>query len=368
MTDSQAGYAALVQSLDGRGLLSPVWRDVWERTPRSRFIPGRIWRQGPQRCEPVTADADRWRLVHSDEPVVTQVDDGQEGGPGVATSSNSMPSMVARMLGLLEVRDGDTVLEIGTATGQVAALLSARLGDRHVTSVEIDPSLSAQAERNLAACGHSPTLVVADGEHGFPARAPYDRLIVTCALRHVPYGLVRQVKPGGVIVAPLARDFWSGALVQLTVQRDGTARGRFRGGASYMPMRSHRTGGGGAAVDATSPRSRWTTGPGPRALLTLPFALYAGARMPGVSLVAGADAGGGEVRVWLRDKGGSGAVADAESVTGFGPRDLWGEVERVHEEFLRLGSPAAGDFGLTVSPAGDQVWLRAPEGVIRAAG
>ncbi|MDP9616493.1 methyltransferase domain-containing protein [Streptomyces demainii] len=360
LADPHRAHTALVRALDERGLLPPPWREIWERTPRHRFIPGRIWKQGAKRCEPVTTDADWWRLVASDQPVVTQVDDGQEGGPGIATSSNSMPSMVARMLELLEVQDGVSVLEIGTATGHVAALLSARLGDRHVTSIEIDPTLAAVAEKNLAALGFAPTLVVADGEQGYPAGGPWDRLIATCALRHVPYALVEQVAAGGIIVAPLIREFLSGALVQLTVHSDGTARGRFRGSASYMPMRSHRAAGR-PPVDTSTPRSRWAT-LDPSTVLTLPFALYAGARLPGVSLIQGeAD---GAVRVWLQDGKGSAAVADAEAVTEFGQRDLWSEVERIHHDFAELGDVVVSDFGLTVSPHGQHLWLGAPAEVI----
>ncbi|GAB7032424.1 hypothetical protein JCM4914_38850 [Streptomyces platensis subsp. malvinus] len=153
MTDPQQGHAALVRALDERGLLTPEWRAVWERTPRAAYLPERIWRQDPDRCRPLTEPGERAALVAADEPVITQVDDGREDGPGVATSSNSMPSMVARMLGLLDVHDGQNVLEIGTATGYVAALLSGWLGDRYVTSVEIDASLSVQAERYLSAAG-----------------------------------------------------------------------------------------------------------------------------------------------------------------------------------------------------------------------
>ncbi|MFH8569574.1 methyltransferase domain-containing protein [Streptomyces sp. NPDC017993] len=364
MTDPQQGHAALVQSLDERGLLAPEWRSVWERTPRHQFIPDRIWRQGPRRCEPITTDADRRALISSDEPVVTQVDDGQEDGPGIASSSNSMPSMVAQMLRLLAVRDESRVLEIGTATGYVAALLSARLGDRQVTSVEIDASLSAQASRNLKAAGYAPTLVVADGEHGYPAGAPFDRLISTCALRHVPIELVRQVKPGGILVAPIAREFWSGALVQLTVGESGDlARGPFMGGASYMPMRSHRAADA-APVDASSSRSRWSA-LDPRDLLNLPFALYAGARLPGVSLVEGEHEGA--LRVWLQDRHGSAAIADVDSATVFGERDLWAEVQRVYEEFQDLGQLSVGDFSLEVTPAGDQIVLRSSEQAISPA-
>ncbi|WP_051798838.1 methyltransferase domain-containing protein [Streptomyces sp. NRRL S-337] len=225
MTDPQRGHAALVRFLDERGLLSPKWRDVWERTPRAAYLPERLWRQDPDRCRPVTTAEERAALVASDEPVITQVDDGAEDGPGVATSSNSMPSMVARMLHLLDVHDGQNVLEIGTATGYVAALLSARLGDRYVTSVEIDASLAAQAKRFLSAAGHRPRLVVTDGAYGWREGAPYDRIIVTCAVRQVPYELVTQLRRGGVLVAPRVGDFWCGALVRLT--RDGDAvRGR----------------------------------------------------------------------------------------------------------------------------------------------
>ena len=120
-------YAALVQDLADRGLLDSRWRAVFEAVPRRQFIPPAIWRQRPDGCERIVAAGEWLALVNSDEPVVIQLDDGVDGGPGIATSSNSQPSMVARMLGLLQVKDGQRVLEIGTASGYVAALLSERL-------------------------------------------------------------------------------------------------------------------------------------------------------------------------------------------------------------------------------------------------
>ncbi|MEU7045585.1 methyltransferase domain-containing protein [Streptomyces varsoviensis] len=359
------GYAALVEALDGRGLLSPAWRAVWEELPRHRFIPRRVWRQGPERCEPVTTEGEWWRLVHSDEPVVTQVDDGREGGPGVATSANSQPSMVAAMLGCLDVRGAERVLEIGTATGHVAALLARRLGDDRVVSVEIDPLLADEAERNLAAVG-SPrvTVVRADGEHGWAPGAPYNRLLATCALRHVPHELVRQVEPGGILVAPMTRDFWSGAVLRLRVHEDGTASGRFRGGASYMPMKSHRAVPSGHPVDQSTARPA-DSDLDPRALLNLGFALYAGAALPGVSMVH-AETGGTD-RVWLLDRAGSGAIADAgEPVWQYGPRSLWTEVESAHSTYRALGEPPPTAFGLTVGPTGQHTWLHTPDQVIGA--
>lgn len=356
MTDPQRGHAALVRFLDERGLLSPEWRAVWERTPRAVYLPERIWRQDPDRCRPVTTAEERAALVASDEPVITQVDDGAEDGPGVATSSNSMPSMVARMLHLLDVHDGQNVLEIGTATGYVAALLAARLGDRYVTSVEIDASLAAQAKRFLSAAGHRPRLVVTDGAYGWREGAPYDRIIVTCAVRQVPYELVTQLRRGGVLVAPRVGDFWCGALVRLTRDGDGTASGPFAGTATYMPMRSHR-GTGGLAPDTSAPRSRTTEVP-PQETLTPGFALYAGARLPGVTLVEGR--AGGRLRVWVQDGRGSGAIADADgTVTEFGSRSLWSGVEAAWREWDQLERPADAEMGLTVSSTGERVWVRA---------
>lgn len=346
----------LVRQLDSRGLLSPRWRQAWNRVPRVAFIPPKIWRQLPDRCEAV-ADADRTPLIHSDEPVITQLDDGEPGGPGIATSSNSMPSMVARMLGLLDVHDGDRVLEIGTATGHVAALLSERLGDRNVVSVEIDPELSRQARENCRALGYEPTLVVADGEQGWPAGAPYDALICTCALRNVPSALIRQVRPGGTVVTPLHRPFWSGVLVQLTVHAHSTASGPVRGGASYMPMRSHRPTAATAPDESTA--RAVDSDLDPRHLLSLGYALYAGARMPGVTMVAAQD--GDHTQVWLHDPSGSAAVAaSGEDAWQYGPRDLWREAEAAYNAFVALGRPQATDFGLTVTPDGQRLWLGDP--------
>ncbi|MEJ8632545.1 methyltransferase domain-containing protein [Streptomyces sp. MS2.AVA.5] len=295
--------------------------------------------------------------MHSDEPVVIQVDDGAEDGPGIATSSNSQPSMVAKMLGLLQVEDGHRVLEIGTASGYVAALLAERLGEDNVYSVEIDPALADLAARNLHAAGYMPQLRCGEGEEGWPDVAPLDRLIATCALRHIPPTFVGQVRTGGVIVAPIARDFWSGALVQLTVHGDGTASGRFRGGASYMPMRSHRPEAG-APVDSSTARSR-RAGSGPAGMLTLGFALYAGARLPGVSLWHSEKSG--RVQVWATRQDGSAATAaTGEDVWQYGAANLWDEIEHVFLEYAALGSPVAEEFGITADEDGPHVWLREP--------
>ncbi|MFJ3970914.1 methyltransferase [Streptomyces parvus] len=354
-------YPDLVRDLADRGLLTGRWRQVFEAVPRSRFVPATVWRQLPDRCEPVVG-ADAWlALVNSDEPVVTQLDDGAEGGPGIATSSNSMPSMVARMLKLLDVEDGQRALEIGTGTGFVSALLCERLGDDLVHSVELDPVVARQAAEALAQSGYRPHLRVGDGEQPWPGLGLVDRLIATCALRYVPYTLLRQVRPGGVVVAPLAREFWSGALVRLHVQDDGTAVGPFCGGATYMPMRAHRV------PDLHEVRGKGRTraaGLDPAQLLDLGFALYAGARLPGVRLIhKDTDEG---VQVWVtREDGAAATAATGEEVWQYGPGFLWEEIEQTWWEYETEGRPDADRFGLTVTDRGQQVWLRDPSEIIR---
>ncbi|WP_274031503.1 methyltransferase domain-containing protein [Streptomyces sp. MMBL 11-1] len=353
-------YPALVQGLADQGLLDARWRQVFEAVPRSQFIPPDIWRQRPDRCEPVVGTDDWLALVNSDEPVVTQLDDGAVDGPGIATSSNSMPSMVARMLGLLDLEDGHRVLEIGTGTGYVAALLCERLGDEQVYSIEVDPVLAQQAADAIAGSGYRPHLHVGDGAERIPGMGPVDRLIATCALRYIPYMLLRQVRPGGIIVAPLARDFWSGALVQLHVQKGGVAVGPFCGSAMYMPMRSHRpdhheiTGTG-------RPRA---AGLDPARILDLGFALYAGARLPGVR-VSGHETTDG-ARVWVsRADGGAATTASGEEVWQYGPGFLWEEIEQAWREYEDAGRPDAEQFGLTATARGQQVWLRDPHTVVQ---
>ncbi len=194
----------------------PAWRDVVAAVPRHRFVPS-FWepdeRRSPDRevdgADP--AQRDEWLdAVYSDRVLVTRwaTGVGKDGAPvRVVTSSASQPTVVAAMLDRLRVADGQRVLEIGTGTGYNAALLCARLGSEHVTSVDIDPVLVRVAGERLAAAGYHPTLHVGDGADPIPAGPPgparFDRIIATCSVRRIPPAWIAQLAPGGRLVVPL---------------------------------------------------------------------------------------------------------------------------------------------------------------------
>ena len=118
------------------------------------------------------------------------------------------PHTVARMTNSLEVQQGDKVLEIGTGSGYQSAYL-ANLTDK-VWTIEIIKPLAERTRRlydTLIARGYSEYRAIAtrnaDGYYGWAEEAPFDKIIVTCAIDHVPPPLLQQLKPNGVIVIPI---------------------------------------------------------------------------------------------------------------------------------------------------------------------
>lgn len=113
----------------------------------------------------------------------------------------SQPFIVAVMTELLDIQPTDSVLEIGTGLGYQSAIL-AELA-QHVFSVELIEELAAQARHRLARQGHANVKVkIANGCHGWPEHAPFDKMIVTAAPELIPPALIYQLKPGGKMVIP----------------------------------------------------------------------------------------------------------------------------------------------------------------------
>ena len=116
----------------------------------------------------------------------------------------SQPYIVARMSELLEVGPEHSVLEIGTGSGYQTAVLS-RLA-RLVYTVERYRTLKQEAEARFETLGLTNVITkFGDGGQGWPEQAPFDRILVTAAAPSEPKVLLRQLKPAGVLVAPIGK-------------------------------------------------------------------------------------------------------------------------------------------------------------------
>jgi protein-L-isoaspartate(D-aspartate) O-methyltransferase len=118
------------------------------------------------------------------------------------------PGVVGRMTSALGIRAGDKILEVGTGSGYQSALLS-YLTNR-LWSIEIIPDLAARTRGvydALIAKGYREYADIAtrsgDGYYGWEDEAPFDKVIVTCGIDHIPPPLLQQLKPGGVMVIPV---------------------------------------------------------------------------------------------------------------------------------------------------------------------
>ncbi|WP_329385456.1 methyltransferase domain-containing protein [Streptomyces sp. NBC_01351] len=230
----ETAHAAQVRELTTAGVLEdPRWRAAFAAVPRHVFVPyfwtgrgaghERLWAEDPD-----PERRARWlRGVYADTPLATRLRDGR------LVSSSSQPSLMAKMLAALEVRDGDRVLEIGAGTGYNAALLCHRLGEEHVTTVDLDEEITESARSHLAQLGYHPTVITGDGARGCPSTAPFDRIMVTCTLPMIPLAWLDQCRPGARILAPL-----STGLIALTVRDPDFAEGRFLHTPAYfVPLR-----------------------------------------------------------------------------------------------------------------------------------
>jgi protein-L-isoaspartate(D-aspartate) O-methyltransferase len=196
----------------GRAQLAPGVMAALGKVPRHEFVPDEL-------------DA----VAYANRPL--PVGHGQ---------TISQPYIVALMTDLLEV-DGDAaVLEVGTGSGYQAAVLSELV--RQVYTMEIIEPLALEATERLARLGYGNVEVkFADGYYGWPEKGPFDAIIVTAAINHIPPPLVAQLRPGGKLVVPVGERFAVQHLLLVHKLDDGRVQIRQILPVRFVPL----TGGHG---------------------------------------------------------------------------------------------------------------------------
>lgn len=383
--DVHERLAKLADHLAANGdLRSTDWRRAFLAVRRHMFVP-RYWHDDepgafPARWRMVdraTKDHHEWLdAVYSNRTLATELSGvPTASGDGMhpqVISSTTMPGLVIAMLEDLDVHDGQAVFEIGTGAGYNAALLCERLGDEHLTSVDIDPELIALAQVRLAKHGYRPHLITGDGSAGAPNRAPFDRIIATCGVDRIPHAWIEQTRDGGKILANLRGPFNAHALVLLTAH-NGTASGHFLAqSGGFMPLRStpeqpydYTATVGKAEADATEGHSTLD----PQTAYSNPtWGLLAQTHIAGHTCrLVYVDEDNQQLGTEISTRDGSSwaRVHHTPDTHGHrtqqaGPRRLWDELEQLHEHWTTLDSPPYHRLGLTQTSSSRSLWLDHP--------
>jgi protein-L-isoaspartate(D-aspartate) O-methyltransferase len=164
--------------LKARGLKNKQVLKAMENVPRHLFVPQKLQ-----------------HLAYGDYPL--EIGEGQ---------TISQPYIVGFMTEALEPDSTYRVLEIGTGSGYQAAILG-EICDS-VFSIEIFESLGNSASKVIHGLGYQNIQIkIGDGYKGWPEKAPFDAIIVTCSPTHIPDPLTEQLKDGGKMIIPVGHSY-----------------------------------------------------------------------------------------------------------------------------------------------------------------
>ncbi|MFQ6050465.1 MAG: protein-L-isoaspartate(D-aspartate) O-methyltransferase [Candidatus Hydrothermarchaeota archaeon] len=194
------------KQIKARGISDERVLEVMNKVPRHKFV------------EPSMIDE-----AYDDHPL--PIGEGQ---------TISQPYVVALMTESLELNGTEKVLEIGTGSGYQAAILS-ELADE-VYTIEIREKLANNAKKTLKELGYDNVHVKhADGYFGWKEHAPFDAIIITCAVNHIPPYLIDQLKEGGVMVLPLGSTRYYQTLTLIKKER-GELKLKYITNVRFVPM------------------------------------------------------------------------------------------------------------------------------------
>jgi protein-L-isoaspartate(D-aspartate) O-methyltransferase len=186
---TKARHHMVRTTIEERGVSDPKVLSAMQAVPRHCFVP-----------------QDLVAAAYSDKPL--PIGEGQ---------TISQPYVVALMTEILQLEKGQRVLEIGTGSGYQAAVLAQIT--THVYSIEIKQKLYEQADKTLKTLGYNTIqLRHGDGYFGWPEAAPFDAIMITASVDHIPPPLLKQLKEGGRLALPLGNPFSYQNLVLVTKQ------------------------------------------------------------------------------------------------------------------------------------------------------
>lgn len=209
------GVPATASTAATEGAMQKLIREIERDTAETRHYTGR------STLKPTVIDAmqsvDRARFVPEGSELYAWENRPLTIGYG---QTISQPFIVALMTDLLDVEAGHKVLEIGTGSGYQAAVLATLVAT--VYTIEIVPELAESARVRLAELGYDNVSVRAgDGWHGWPAAAPFDRIIVTAVGEEIPPKLIEQLTEGGRMVMPIGPQYGGQNLTVIVKTADG---------------------------------------------------------------------------------------------------------------------------------------------------
>jgi len=197
------------EQIEARGISSPRVLDAMRAVPRHEFVP-----------------SDLAGSAYNDHPL--PIGEGQ---------TISQPYIVALMTEMLQLKPSDRVLEIGTGSGYQAAVLSGLAAE--IYTIEIKPKLYENSYNTLNKIGYKNiSCRNGDGYFGWPQAAPFDAIMITAAVDHIPPPLLKQLRDGGRLALPLGSPFGYQHLVLVTKRGEDVSVKQITG-VLFVPMTGH---------------------------------------------------------------------------------------------------------------------------------
>lgn len=195
------------RQLRARGIVDPAVLAAFRAVPRERFV-----REGDE------------AMAYADRPL-----------PIGCGQTISQPYVVALALAAAAIKPDDRVLEVGSGSGYVAALLGRIAGS--VVAIERQPMLARESRARLEALGATNVQIAeGDGTLGWPGGGSFDEIIASASGDHMPQPLIDQLKPGGRLVMPIGTRAGTQELVRMLKATDGGVQIERLGSVRFVPL------------------------------------------------------------------------------------------------------------------------------------